>query len=56
MAKKKKATNKGFIPVANTSDFKVWQWPSPGYIVLENEVIQYNDTPNIPNIGRSKKK
>lgn len=34
------ATNM-FIPVANTASFRRWNWPTPGYVVLEQEIIKY---------------
>lgn len=34
------ATNT-FIPVANTTAFRTYEWPMPGYVVIEQEVIKY---------------
>ena len=34
------ATNM-FIPVANTTPFRPYEWPMPGYVIIEQEVIKY---------------
>lgn len=30
-----------YIPVANTNTFKRYEWPQPGYVVINQEVIRY---------------